>query len=142
MTQRIIYTNEEGGVSVVVPAPNTGLSVQEVAEKDCPAGSDYEIVDTATVPSDRTFRSAWRKEAGKVDIDLTAAKSIAHNHRRAKRSEEYLVVDANNENVVVTPAAQLQRDAIKTKYDRVQVDLDAATTVEALKAQMVSDGLV
>jgi len=51
MTQRIIYINKEGGVSVVVPAPNNGLSVQEIADKDVPAGISYEIVDTTIVPS-------------------------------------------------------------------------------------------
>ena len=41
MENRIIYTNEKGGVSVVVPSPNSYLSIQEIADKDCPAGSDY-----------------------------------------------------------------------------------------------------
>jgi len=142
MTQRIIYINKEGGVSVVVPAPNNGLSVQEIADKDVPAGISYEIVDTTIVPSDRTFRNAWRKGAGKVDVDLPEAKLIAHDKRRVKRSEEYKVVDTDNMNVVVTPAAQSQRDAIKNKYDKIQIDLDNAEDVSALKAEMEKVGLV
>ena len=56
---RIIYPNDEGGVSVIVPAPECGLSIEEIAAKDVPAGKPYEIVDVADIPSDRTFRGAW-----------------------------------------------------------------------------------
>ncbi len=57
--QRIIYTNSEGGCSIVVPSPDSGLTIEEVAAKDVPAGKPYKIVDVADIPSDRTFRAAW-----------------------------------------------------------------------------------
>lgn len=142
MTQRIIYTNEEGGVSVVVPAPNTGLSIQAIAEKDCPAGSDYEIVDVSEVPSDRTFRGAWRKGASKVDTDFPAAKEIAHDCRRCERTKEYVEADGDNMYVTVNAVGQAKRDAIKVKYDQVQLDLDAAPDIASLKNVMVTEGLV
>lgn len=59
MNQRIIFPNDEGGVSIIVPAPECGLSIEEIAAKDVPAGKQYKIVDVADIPSDRTFRSAW-----------------------------------------------------------------------------------
>jgi hypothetical protein len=59
MNQRIIYPNDEGGVSVIVPSPNCGLTIEEIAAKDVPAGKPYKIVDVADIPSDRTFRDAW-----------------------------------------------------------------------------------
>jgi|LakMenE18May11ns_1017448.scaffolds.fasta_scaffold8947480_2 hypothetical protein len=59
MNQRIIYPNSEGGVSILVPAPECGLSIEEIAAKDVPAGKPYKIVDVADIPSDRTFRNAW-----------------------------------------------------------------------------------
>lgn len=59
MNQRIIYPNEDGGVSIIVPAPNCGLSIDEIAKKDVPAGKPYKIVDVADIPSDREFRNAW-----------------------------------------------------------------------------------
>lgn len=59
MNQRIIYPNDEGGVSVIVPAPECGLTIEEIAAKDVPAGKPYKIVDVADIPSDRTFRNAW-----------------------------------------------------------------------------------
>ena len=57
--KRIIYPNNNGGVSVIVPSDNCGLSVEEIARKDVPAGKAYQIVDVADVPSDRSFRNAW-----------------------------------------------------------------------------------
>ena len=72
MNQRIIYPTDDGGVAVVVPAPNSGLTIQEIAAKDVPpfikrregdvvysAPRPYRIVDVNDVPSDRTFRGAW-----------------------------------------------------------------------------------
>ena len=59
MDKRIIYPTDDGGVAVIVPAPNSGLTIEEIAAKDVPSGTDYQIVDVADVPSDRTFRNAW-----------------------------------------------------------------------------------
>jgi len=58
MNQRIIYPTDEGGVAVIIPA-DCGLSIEEIAAKDVPAGKHYKIVDVADIPSDRTFRGAW-----------------------------------------------------------------------------------
>ena len=59
MNQRIIYENDEGGVSIIVPAPDCGLTIEEIAAKDVPAGKAYQIVDVSDIPTDRTFRNAW-----------------------------------------------------------------------------------
>lgn len=59
MNQRIIYPNDEGGVSIIVPAPECGLTIEEIAAKDVPAGKPFKIVDVTDIPSDRTFRNAW-----------------------------------------------------------------------------------
>ena len=61
MNQRIIYPNDEGGVSVIVPSPNClkEHTIEEIAAKDVPAGKPYKIVSVDDIPSDRTFRNAW-----------------------------------------------------------------------------------
>lgn len=59
MNQRIIYPTSDGGVAVIVPAPECGLTIEEIAAKDVPFGKQYKIVDVLDIPSDRTFRSAW-----------------------------------------------------------------------------------
>lgn len=59
--KRIIYPTPDGGVAVLVPSPEylQDHTIEELAAKDVPEGAVYEIVDTDTVPSDRTFRGAW-----------------------------------------------------------------------------------
>jgi hypothetical protein len=61
MNQRIIYCNDEGGIAVIVPTPDCLQShtIEEIAEKDVPAGKPYKIVSVDDIPSDRTFRDAW-----------------------------------------------------------------------------------
>ena len=61
MNQRIIYSNDDGGVSIIIPAPEylAEHTIEELAAKDVPAGKPYKIVDVADIPTDRTFRNAW-----------------------------------------------------------------------------------
>jgi hypothetical protein len=59
MNQRIIYPTDDGGVAVIVPAAECGLSIEEIAAKDVPAGKPFKIVDVSDIPEDRTFRAAW-----------------------------------------------------------------------------------
>jgi hypothetical protein len=66
MNQRIIYPTDDGGVAVIIPAPECGLSLQEIAAKDVPAGKPWKIVDAADIPADRTFRDAWTADFTEV----------------------------------------------------------------------------
>jgi hypothetical protein len=59
MNSRIIYPTDDGGVAIIVPAPECGLTIEQIAAKDVPAGKAYKIVDVADIPTDRTFRNAW-----------------------------------------------------------------------------------
>ena len=63
MNQRIIYPTDDGGVAVIVPAAECGLSIEEIAAKDVPAGKPFKIVDVSDIPEDRTFRGAWEYTA-------------------------------------------------------------------------------
>jgi hypothetical protein len=59
MNQRIIFPNDKGGVSILIPASECGLTIEEIAAKDVPAGKPFKIVDVSDIPTDRTFRNAW-----------------------------------------------------------------------------------
>ena len=63
MNQRIIYPTDDGGVAVVIPAAECGLSIEAIAAKDVPEGKPYKIVDVSDIPTDRTFRNAWEYTA-------------------------------------------------------------------------------
>jgi hypothetical protein len=61
MEKRIVYNNDEGGISIIIPTAEwlAEHTIEELAAKDVPAGKDYHIVDVSEIPSDRTFRNAW-----------------------------------------------------------------------------------
>jgi hypothetical protein len=61
MNQRIIYPNDDGGVSILIPTLEylAEHTIEELAAKDVPAGKPYKIVDVSDIPTDRTFRNAW-----------------------------------------------------------------------------------
>ena len=61
-TKRIIYPNDEGGVSIVVPSPNTSLSLAEIEARVVPTGKSRQTVDVTDIPTDRTYRDAWTYE--------------------------------------------------------------------------------
>jgi|TARA_R110002167_G_scaffold134756_5_gene320978 hypothetical protein len=56
---RVIFPNDEGGVSVLTPVPNCGLTLEEIIAKDVPAGKPHQVIDKSELPTDRTFRNAW-----------------------------------------------------------------------------------
>ncbi len=69
MSQRIIFQNDDGGVSVIIPTPEAleQHGIQAIAIKDVPAGKPFKIVDAADIPSDRSERDAWTVD----EADLT-----------------------------------------------------------------------
>jgi hypothetical protein len=76
MDKRIVYTNDDGGVSVIIPADECGLTIEQIAAKDVPSGKTYSIVDVSEIPSDRTHRNAWKHEDGKIIEDELAVAEI------------------------------------------------------------------
>ena len=58
--QVIAYTNEGGGVSIVIPTDEalSTVTIDEIAQKDVPDGKPYSIVDSGSLPS-RATRNSW-----------------------------------------------------------------------------------
>ena len=65
INQRIIYPTAEGGIAVIIPTGE--LTIEDVAQKDVPAGTPYLLTSTDEVPSDRTFRGAWEADFSNPD---------------------------------------------------------------------------
>ena len=63
---RIIYKTPENTVAVVIPSPNWGGTMEELAQKDVPTGLKYKIVEDSDIPSDRTFRNAWEVDEAEL----------------------------------------------------------------------------
>ena len=56
---RFVYTRDDGGVTVVCPADNCGLTLEQIRDKDCPKDRTVYTVNKSTIPTDRSFRDAW-----------------------------------------------------------------------------------
>jgi hypothetical protein len=72
MAQVIIYTNSDGGVSITIPTGE--ISIQEVLEKDCPAGAI--IIDDSTFPIESEYFNAWELINGTIVVNETKKQTI------------------------------------------------------------------
>jgi len=83
MTQAIIFTNDNGGVSVCIPTGE--ISIEAVQAKDTPKGSI--IVDINSLPNEHNdFFDAWELKSGKVEVNLAKAKEITKTRLREERT--------------------------------------------------------
>jgi hypothetical protein len=68
-----------------------------------------------------------------IVIDLTKAKGIAHDKRRAARAAEFAPLDIKATIPAEATAAEEARQAVRQKYAEIQTNIDAASDVASLK---------
>ena len=128
--QAIIFTNDNGGVSVCIPTGE--LSIEAVLEKDCPKGAM--IVEQSALPTDNDFFDAWELADGVVTVSLTKATEITKKRLRSEREPLFAAQDiafqraqeANADTTAIVAEKQRLRDVTKLA--------DAETTLEGLRA--------
>jgi len=128
MAQVIIYTNENGGVSVCVPTGE--LPIEQVLAKDCPEGAI--IVDSDTLPNNDFF-NAWELNDTTVTVNFDKAKAITKDRLRMERASLLAAQDvlymrateANQDTTAIVAEKQRLRDITKLA--------DEATTLDELK---------
>jgi len=81
MSQVIIFTNSNGGVSVCTPTGE--ISIEQVLAKDCPEGAI--IVDSDTLPNNDFF-NAWELNDTTVTVNLVKAKAITKDRLREEQT--------------------------------------------------------
>jgi len=71
-------------------------------------------------------------------IDLTKAKNIGHDMRRAARAEEFKPYDEAIAKQIPgqVDGAEAARQAIRDKYAAIQTSIDAAATPDEIKAAL------
>lgn len=160
MNKRLIYTQPNGSVAVVIPAPDARAEVvipavpgesseirrietdeeflERIAARSIPAGVAYTVVDAEQVPADRTYRDAWQAAGAGLVVDMDRARSIHRDRMRVKRKPmlEALDVDYVRADERGDPAAKAQVVARKQALRDAPADprIDAAQTPEELKA--------
>lgn len=131
MTQAIIFTNDNGGVSVCIPTGE--LPIEAVQVKDTPKGSI--IVDTASLPNQHNdFFDAWELVDGSVIVSLDKAKEITKKRLRAEREPLLAAQDVAFQRALETGADTSAIVAEKAKLRDVTSLADAETTLEGLRA--------
>lgn len=132
--QRIIYSNPDGSVAVVIPTGE--VPIDQVLAKDVPSDVTGLIVDAATIPSDRSFRNAWKQNGRKIEHDMVKARDIHRNRIREARAPKLAELDvamqrelekAKPDISTIATRKQALRDATAAPA------IDSATTVDALK---------
>lgn len=73
-----------------------------------------------------------------ITINITKAKAIAHDIRRSARTEEFKPFDDAIAKQIPgqMEGAETQRQLIREKYSAMQTAIDAASTVDEIKAAM------
>jgi len=71
-----------------------------------------------------------------ITINIDKAKTIAHDIRRAARSAEFAPLDIKATIPSEAAAAEAARQVIRDKYAVMQTAIDAATTIDEIKAAM------
>lgn len=71
-----------------------------------------------------------------ITINIDKAKTIAHDARRAARTEEFKPLDVKATIPSEIEQAELQRQLVREKYAEMQVQIDSAQTVDQIKAAM------
>jgi hypothetical protein len=130
MTQAIIFTNSNGGVSVCIPTGE--LSIEAVKEKDTPAGSL--IVNTSDLPRDNDFFDAWELANGVVTVSLTKAKELTKKRLRTEREPLLAAQDVAFQRALESGSPTTAIVAEKQRLRDVPSLADTATTLDGLRS--------
>jgi hypothetical protein len=71
-----------------------------------------------------------------ITINITKAKSIAHDARRTARSAEFAPLDIKATIPSEAAAAEAARQVVRDKYATMQIAIDASVTVDEIKGVM------
>ena len=97
---KIIYTNSDGTVSIIIPAGDVNDAI-----KDVPSGLSYEIVEDSVIPKDRSFRNAWKQNSKTIETDMTKAKEIHKDKIRIARAPKLAELDIEFQKALETSSS-------------------------------------
>jgi hypothetical protein len=133
MTQAIIFTNENGGVSTCIPTGE--ISIDAVMEKDVPKGKGARIVNIVDLPNQyNDFYDAWEMDATSVTVNLAKAKEITKKRLRAERAPLLEAQDVLFQRALESGADTTAIVAEKNRLRDITALTDTATTLEELRS--------
>jgi hypothetical protein len=130
MTQAIIFTNDNGGVSTCIPTGE--ISIDAVLTKDVPAGRGARIVNLTDLPRDNDFYDAWEMDATSVTVNFAKAVEITKNRLRAERTPLLAAQDVLFQRALESSA---DTNAIVAEKQRLRdITNFSATTLDELRS--------
>jgi hypothetical protein len=133
MSQAIIFTNDNGGVSTCIPTGE--ISIEAVLDKDVPKGKGARIVNLADLPNQyNDFYDAWEMDATSVTVNLDKAKELTKKRLRAEREPLLAAQDVLFQRAQEDGADTTAIVAEKNRLRNVTGLVDAVTTLEGLRA--------
>ena len=133
--QVIIFTNDNGGVSVCVPTGE--LDIHAVKAKDTPSHSI--IVQDSELPQiDNDFFDAWELSNGTVSVNLTKAKALTKTRLRREREPLLAAQDVLFQRALETNADTTAIVAEKTRLRNITTLADTCTTTAELRVLKVT----
>ena len=129
---KIIYTNPDGTVSIIIPVGNVNDSI-----KDVPDGLSYEIVEDSAIPTDRAFRNAWKQNNKTIETDMAKAREIHKTNIRNARTPKLAELDIEFQKALETGASTTDIVSKKQALRDAPADsgIASADTEAKLKAQ-------
>lgn len=135
--KRIIFTRPDGGVSVVCPVRDDDEFLSLVMSKVPKDATNVQVVDETDLPTDRTFRDAWRQSGEAVTHDMPKCREIHRERLRAARVPLLAKLDVDFLRAVESGDTQKQTDIAAEKQVlrdiTVNPAIDSAKTPEELK---------
>lgn len=133
MTQAIIFTNDNGGVSTCIPTGE--ISIEAVLAKDVPEGKGARIVNLADLPNQyNDFYDAWEMDATSVTVNLDKAKELTKKRLRMERAPLLEAQDILFQRALESGADTTAIVSEKNRLRDVTGLVDAVTTLEGLRA--------
>lgn len=130
MNQVIIFTNENGNVTVCMPSGE--LPIEQVQIKDTPSGSL--IVNYSDLPNEHDcFFDAWEIVSGKVEVNFQKAKEITKKRLRIEREPLLQAQDVLFQRALESGADTSSIVAEKIRLRNITNLVDDCTTLEELK---------
>ena len=126
---KIIYTNPDGTVSIIIPVGNVNDSI-----KDVPDGLSYEIVEDSVIPTDRAFRNAWKQNNKTIETDMAKAREIHKTNIRNARIPKLAELDIEFQKALETSASTT--DIVSKKQALRDAPADSAIASAKTEAQL------
>ncbi len=129
---KIIYTNSDGTVAIIHPIGDMNDAIKAV-----PSGLSYEIVEDSAIPSDRSFRNAWKQNSKTIETDMTKAKEIHKTNIRNARTPKLVELDVEFQKALETSSSTTDIVSKKKALRDAPADsgIASAKTEAELKAQ-------